>query len=435
MTAALALSSIVGMKTSGWLLVISLVAAIPQPSAADEVGAVAAWRGPAADFVKGPKGRITGGWWQGGAVGVGYFTGPGAQKLPLIEETSRTVAAAAGLPYVEIHRDDVVETEADPNSMLLYPDGTSRVCLLMMPGGQSAHTAHDVAGIDKGLVKRDYPAAVAAFEKARVLPRQAVATGMNYIGCCGGAYMGASGYTMPNTVVTGWCLWPGRLTGLGPDRKQPFPAVVFAETVAADHPLRAAGGERLENMYFNGGPLDFEAGVPHTEYIATYQGGAATELEGKQWLVAYLPADQPASGRVVLCSAHPEANHPDVFRAMQEYAIARPYAVPRNLVKGTKPLKGVSGDRQLQYYCVPAVAGKKMTVKLSSDEGRCSLFVRHDLPPLFEVNDGAATEAGVAEKMVEIKPTKKGDYYIGVYGDHDEVRGVPYTLSVKMAFK
>ena len=423
------------MNSSGCLLVICLWAAIPRPGAAEEDAVAAPWRGPAVDFVKGPKGQITGGWWQGGAVGVAHFTGPGAQKHPTIEKISRAVAAARGLPFVDINRDDVVESDADPNSALLYPDGTSRVCLLMMPGGQSANTVHDVAGIDKGLVKRDYSAAVAALEKARGLPRQAVATGMNYVGCCGGAYTGASGYTIPNTLVTGWCLWPGRLTGLGPEQKKPFPAVVFADTLAADHPLRAVGGERLEDMFFNGGPLDFEAGVPHTEYVATYEGGAATELEGKHWLVAYLPADQPASGRVVLCSAHPEANHPDVFRAMQEYAIARPYVVPRNLVKGTKPLKGVSGDRQLQYYCVPAVAGKKMTVTLSSDEGRCSLFVRHDLPPLFDVNDGAATEAGVAEKKVEIKPTKKGDYHIGVYGDHDDVRGVPYTLTVKMAVK
>lgn len=423
------------MKISPWLLIICLAAAALRPAVAEEAVTKNSWRGPATDFIKGPKGRITGNWWQGGAVGVAYFTGPGAQKLAVIENTCRAVAAARGLPYAEVHRNDVVETEADPNSSLLYPDGTSRVCLLMMPGGQSANTAYDVAGIDPGLVKRDYPAAVAALEKGRAMPRQAVATGMNYVGCCGGAFMGSSGYTMPNTLVTGWCLWPGRLTGLGPGHKKPSPAVVFSETVAADHPLRVAGGGRLEDMFFNGGPLDFEAGVPHTEYFATYQGGAATELEGKQWLVSYLPADQPASGRVVLCSGHPEANHTNVFRAMQEYAIARPYAVPRNLVKGTKPLKGVSGDRQLQYYCVPAVAGKKMTVKLSSDGGRCSLFVRHDLPPLFDVNDGAAIEAGVAEKTVEINPTKKGDYYIGVYGDHDDVRGAAYTLTVKMAVK
>jgi hypothetical protein len=417
-------------------LALLLVGVAWHGASAEEPAAVASgWRGPADAFVKDAKGRITGSWWQGGAVGVAHFTGPGAPNLPAVDKVCHAVAEAHGMPCVEIHRDDVVQSADDPNSALLYPDGTARVCLLMMPGGNAATTARDVAGTKEPKTVQEVPAAKAAYEVARTLPRQAVATGMNYVGVCGGAFLGASGYSIPDVFLTHWCLWPGQVPGGGPGRQQPFPDVVFADSVAADHPLRRASGDGLKQLFFNGGPLDFQKNVPHTEYFGVYRGGAMRELEGKEALLSYLPADKPTHGRIILCSGHPEMNHAEFLQAMQEYAIGHRYAVPRNLVKGTRPLKGVSGDKQLHYYCVPAAAGKRMIVTLSDARGCCSLFVRHDLPPTFDGNDGEATEPGVTEKTVEIAPTQKGDYYIGVYGDHDVVRGVDYTLTVKTKAK
>jgi hypothetical protein len=415
--------------------VLLLLATLPCYVRAADAEAGTKWQGPATDFVKGPKGALTGDWWQGGAVGVAHFTGPGALRVRSIETACRAVATARGMTCVDIGRDDVVATADDPNSALLYPDGAARVRLLMMPGGKSWLTTKDVAGIDDATIKKDFLGAVAAFERSRKLPQQAFAAGMNYVGCCGGAYVGASGYPIPNALLTTWCLWPGRISKGGPNLKEPFPDVEFADANPADHPLRVAGGTGLKNMFFNGGPQDFEKNVPDTEYFGAYKGGALTELEGSTVLIAHLPADKPANGRVVLCSGHPEVSHQEFFKAMLEYAIARPHVVPRNLVKGTKPVKAVSGDHQLHYWCVPAAAGKKMIVTLSDKEGQCSLFVRHDLPPLFDVNDGEAIEAGVADKQVEIESTKKGDYYIGVYGDHDVTAGVPYTLAVKFRTK
>lgn len=422
------------MVAREWGLALVCLAGFAGRVVADEAGVAPAWRGPAANFVKDSKGRITGSWWQGGAVGVAHFTGPGAQRVPAIEKVSQAVAEAHGMPYVEIDRDDVLETTDDPNSALLYPDGTARVCLLMMPGGNGAITAKDVAGTTFPKTHKEVEAAKAAFERGRSLPQQAVASGMNYVGVCGGAFLGTSGYSsIPNEVVSYWCLWPGKVTGGGPGRKQPYPDVEFADTLAGEHPLRVAAGDGLKGMFFNGGPLDFDRDVPHTEYVGIYRGNALTELEGKHALVSYLPADKPQSGRVVLCSGHPESHHREFLKAMQEYAVAHAYAVPRNLIKGTKPVKGVCGDRQLHYHCIPAATGKRMIVKLSAADGPCSLFVRHDLPPTFDVNDGEATAGDVTDKVVEIMPTKKGDYYIGVYGDHDVIRGVAYTLSVKFA--
>jgi len=417
--------------------VLVLLATLPGSvrGADAEAGGVTTWQGPATDFVKGPKGVITGDWWQGGAVGVGHFTGPGAQRVRSIEAACKSLAAACGMPFVDIDRDDVLATPDDPNSALLYPDGAPRVRLLMMPGGRSWLTTKDLAGVDEATIKKDFQGAAAAFERSGRLPRQAFEAGMNYVGCCGGAFVGASGSPIPNSMVTTWCLWPGKILKDGPGRKEPLPDVEFTDTVPADHPLRVAGGSGLKNFFYNGGPQNFEQGVPDTEYVGVYKGGALTEIEGSTVVVAYKPTGKPANGRVVLCSGHPEANNQDFFKAMLEYAIARPYPVPRTMVKGTKPMKGVSGDRQLHYWCVPAAAGKRMVVTLSDKEGKCSLFVRHDLPPLFDVNDGEATEGGVADKQVEIESTKKGDYYIGVYGDHDVTAGVPYTLAVKFRVK
>ena len=91
-------------------LALLLVGVAWHGASAEEVAAVASgWRGPADAFVKDAKGRITGSWWQGGAVGVAHFTGPGAPNLPAVDKVCHAVAEAHGMPCVEIHRDDVNE--------------------------------------------------------------------------------------------------------------------------------------------------------------------------------------------------------------------------------------------------------------------------------------------------------------------------------------
>ena len=133
-----------------------------------EAGGAKTWQGPATDFVKGPKGVISGDWWQGGAVGVAHFTGPGAQRVRSIEAACQAVAAACGMPFVDIDRDDVLPTADDPNSALLYPDGAPRVRLLMMPGGRSWLTTKDLAGVDEAMIKKDFQGAAAEIGRAHV---------------------------------------------------------------------------------------------------------------------------------------------------------------------------------------------------------------------------------------------------------------------------
>lgn len=385
------------------------------------------WDGPTKFTEK--DGVIEGDWWQGGALGAAYFTGPFASKMAQFETVGRKLADQWGMPYREIHAEDLRPSETDTNTLLLYPDGTARVRFFLMPGGNASKTMCDIAGIDTGAAAKNLP----LFVENRKAPKQAFATGMNYIGCCGGCCVATSGYTVPNSLCLHWELWPGKSKNIGPGQHPPFPNVVF-DPLLKNHPLyKATQDGTLKNMFFNGGPLALQSDITDTEYFGKYDGGEMPEIVGNWFCVAYRDSKNPQSGRLVITTGHPEVAHPQFLQAMADYACDHLYSVPKVMVELGNPLEAKSGDWQLQYYCVDAgEGGKKMTVTLTGLEDNCDIYVNHELPPTFKKCDTKSTQNGKTDEKALILKTQPGVYYIGVYGRHNLLNGAAYTLTVTM---
>ena len=269
-------------------------------------GAEDFWTGPQGDFRRLEDGRIVGPWWQGGGPAVVYFTGPHAQRHRSFVMVGEKIASDAGRVYLEIHKQHLLPSADDSNGILLYPDGTARVRLMLMPGGNSFLTMADLAGIsgtDVATVKAEREKLV----EARKIPQAAFSTGMSYVGACGGFFTADSGYDIPRALHSGWGLWPGKVANIGPSIRRPLPDVVF-DPAQSDHPLyKATDDGLLKGMYYNGGPVGPQSDIADTEYFGKYRGGAMAELEGDWFLVAYKPADNLLSGRCVISTGHPEA--------------------------------------------------------------------------------------------------------------------------------
>ena len=221
-----------------------------------------AWTGPETDFRE-VDGHIIGPWWQGGGPGALYFTGPHAQRHKSFEQVGRAVAEKTGRPYLEIHKEHLWPSDADANGVLVYPDGTARAQLFIMPGGNSFYNMCDIAGISE-LTPEKATAERQKFVEARKIPQAAFKTGMNYVGACGGFFTATSGYDVKGALYASWGLWPGKVKNIGPNKRTPFPDVVF-DPARAEHPLvKATNGGTLKNMYYNGGPLGVLGDVPDT---------------------------------------------------------------------------------------------------------------------------------------------------------------------------
>ena len=400
-------------------------AAVPAPPAPAEVQP---WTGPETDFRE-VDGHIVGPWWQGGGPGAVYFTGPQAQRHKTFVQVGETVAEKTGRPYVEIHKEQLLSSDADRNGILVYPDGTARVRLFLMPGGNSFFNMCDIAGISEPTGPKA-AAERAKFVEARKTPQAAFKTGMNYVASCGGFFTGTSGYDVKNALFTGWGLWPGKVKAIGPGMNRPFPDVVF-DPANARHPLyQATSGGVLKAMYFNGGPLGVPGNVPDTEYLGKYSGGNMPEVIGDWFLIAYRPKDNPLSGRCVMATGHPEVSHGDFLLAMALYALAHDYEVPRRTIEPGKPVEEISGDDQMQYYCLTVEARKKMTVTLTGMDENCDLYLRAALPPTFLKNDMKSANGKTADERLVVASTRSTTYFLGVHGKHAVLNGAKYTLTV-----
>ena len=117
---------------------------------------------------------------------------------------------------------------------------------------------------------------------------------------------------------------------------------------------------------------------------------------------------------------------------MARYAVARDYEVPRRLIVPGKPVQGVSGDGQVQYYCVTPKAGRKMTVKLTNLTENCDLYLRSDLPPKFTKNNAKSVSPGTAGESISVPATRAVTYFISVHGNHTRLNGAKYTLTVQV---
>lgn len=381
------------------------------------------WAGPERDF-RLVEGAVLGPWWQGGGLGVAYLTGEHAQKLAAFEELGTVLAKAMGRPYLEIHKQDLVPNVAAGKGALAYPDGTARVRLLIVPGGHATKNLAEIAGVEIG-AKADR----ARLEQARATPRSAFASGMNYLGVCAGSYTATSGNVDPRSLTFDWCLWPGKTSGIGPGMSKPFPDVVFDPSLQK-HPLwQATNKGVLTGMFFNGGPLDLQSDVPDTEYLGTYQGGNMPEIVGKHFAIAYRPAANPASGRLVISTGHPESGHREFLAAMARYALDHEYAVPRRELAPGTAATGLCGEDQVQYWTLAAPEGRKLTVRLTGLDGNCDLLLRRGLPPTFRKSDGKSVKKGTADEQVAVAATKAEDYWIAVCGRHLLPGGAAYTLT------
>jgi len=235
---------------------------------------------------------------------------------------------------------------------------------------------------------------------------------------------------VPNALCTGWALWPGKVKGIGPGARQPFPDVVFDPAEKKHLLFRATHGGRLRNMYFNGGPIGVQPDVPDTEYFGKYIGGAMNELLGDWFCIAYRPSDNGLCGRCVISTGHPEVAHKDFLMAMALYAVRHDYEVPSNEIQPGKPVEAISGDDQVQYYCINVDEGKKLVAKLTGMDENCDLYVRFGLPPTFNRNDARGVRTKKADETATVASTKAGDYFIGIHGKHTVLNGTKYTLTV-----
>jgi len=399
----------------------------PATSASGAAAKVAPWTGPVDDFHL-VDGHIMGPWWQGGGPGVVYFTGPNAQYHKSFVTVGQTVAAKMGREYLEIHKEHLQSSDADRNGILVYPDGTARVRLMIMPGGNSFFCMADVAGVSE-MTPEAAKNERAKFAEARKIPQAAFRTGMNYVGCCGGFFTATSGYDVPRALYTGWGLWPGKVKNIGPGKRTPFPDVVF-DAAQASHPLyKATQGGVLKGMYYNGGPIGVLPDIPDTEYFGKYQGGALTELAGDWFCVSYKAKDNLLGGRCVIATGHPEVGHVAFLQAMADYAVDHEYEVTVKPLESGKPVEAVAGDDQVQYYSLAVEAGRKLTVTLTGLDENCDLYLRAGLPPTFKKHDLKSTADKTADEKLVVAATKAGTYYFGVHGRHAVLNGAKYTLT------
>ena len=157
-----------------------------------------------------------------------------------------------------------------------------------------------------------------------------------------------------------------------------------------------------------------------------------TELAGDWFLVAYRPTADLLSGRCVIATGHPEVNHADFLLAMALYALAREYEVPRRPIEPGRPVAGVAGDDQMQYYCLTVQAGRKLTVTLTDLDANCDLYLRAGLPPTFSKNDLKSVDYDSADERVTVSSTRAATYFLGVHGNHNRLNGARYTLTVSV---
>jgi hypothetical protein len=302
------------------------------------------------------------------------------------------------------------------------------VQLFIMPGGNSAQTMAQVADLSDGSVET-MKKERRKFAEARKVPQAAFRSGMNYIGTCAGFFTAASGYDIKGTLHTGWGLWPGLVKNIGPGARRPMPDVDF-DPADSEHPLfKVTQDGTLREMYYNGGPIGAQSDVPDTEYFGKYRGGALTELADDWFCVAYRPKDNLLSGRLVITTGHPESRHVDFLMAMAVYALDHDYEVPRRTIEPAKPVEAVSGDDQMQYYCLTVEAGRRLTVTLTGLGENCDLYIRAGLPPTLKRSDAKATRNGKDDESITIADTKASEYFIGVHGRHSVLNGANYTLT------
>lgn len=405
------------------LLVLSATAGEAKPAAAGPRYLGPDWAGPERDF-RLVDGQVVGPWWQGGGLGVVYFTGPDAQKLGAFESLGQTLAKAMGRPYLEIHKEDLPPNVAAGKGAIAYPDGTARARLFIMPGGNGTKTCADIIGQPPGNTDPK------VWAEGRKVPQQAFATGMNYIGTCGGCFTACSGYDIARSVYHHWGLWPGKVTGIGPGQHPPFPDVVL-DPALAKHPLwQATDKGVLKSMFFNGGPLNLQSGVPDTEYIGTYVGGDMPQIVGSWFCIAYRPAGHTQSGRVVITTGHPESKHKEFLAAMAAYALDHEYLVPRRALTPGTPATGICGEDQVQYWTIAAPeAGKKLTVTLTGLDDNCDLLVRRGLPPSLRKSDAKSAKPKNADEKATLPSTRAEEYWVGVIGRHQRAAGANYTLT------
>lgn len=412
------------MRSAALLVIALALAAAERPAAASANPYLGGdWAGPERDF-RVVDGTVVGPWWQGGGLGVAYLTGEHAQKLAAFEELGRALAKTMGRPYLEIHKQDLMPNVAVGRGALAYPDGTARVRLLIVPGGHATKNLSEIAGVEIG-AKADR----ARLEACRATPQSAFRSGMNYLGVCAGSYTATSGHTDPRALCFDWQLWPGRFTGIGPGMSKPFPDVVL-DPALLKHPLwRATNKGVLSGMFFNGGPLGLEAGVADTEYLGTYRGGNMPEIVGASFAIAYRPAGQTSSGRLLISTGHPENGHRAFLEAMARYALDHEYAVPRRVLEPGAAVEGVCGEDQMQYWTVAAPEGRRLTVKLEGLGANCDLYVRRALPPTFTKSDAKSAKARLADEQAIISATRADDYWIGIAGRHADPAGAAYRLT------
>lgn len=414
--------------TTGLLALLAataLAADKPAPLPANRYAGME-WAGPERDF-RLVDGTVVGPWWQGGGLGVAYFTGQHAQKMGAFEELGKALAKTLGRPYLEIHKEDLPPNVSEGNGALAYPDGTARVRLLLVPGGHATKNICEIAGVEVGA-----GADRAKIAQCRKTPKEAFRTGMNYLGVCAGCYTATSGHPDPRALNFDWELWPGKFMDIGPGMNKPFPDVVV-DPALQKHPLwKATTNGTLKGMFFNGGPLDLQSDIPDTEYFGRYQGGNMPAIVGKWFCIAYRPAGLTPSGRLVITTGHPEAGHREFLTAMAQYALDHEYAVPRRTLKPDEAVTAVCGEDQLQYWSLAVPAGKKLVVTLASLTENCDLYVRCKLPPTLKKSDGKSAKARTADEQVTIAVTKEDEYWIGVLGRHLKPAGASYELKATL---
>ena len=386
------------------------------------------------NFEIGKVGIIETSWWRGGALGVAYYTGPYAQKLVGFELVGKVLASELDMPYLEIHREEFIGNKDDTNGVLLYPDGAARTRLLIFPGGVAALASSSLAGMELTEDKKSDIAFVKAavkknpkiYEIPRKIAKQAFNTGMNYVGSCGGFFIAASGwYKVPKFILTGFALWPGKVHFHNSGRGD------LVLDLKKDHVInQGVPGGKLVNLYFNGGPTFAETGIPGTEFLGTLKGIPVKDpkVQNNIGLMAYRNPDC-RGGRLVVCSGHPEVRHQQFLYKMARYAMAHKFRIPEKEIEKGKELKAIIGDKQFQIYRINIPKGTTaFSVEISGTKENVGLYLRNWNVPTLKKSDKHIEVKKEKTGRIEFANPPPGLYFIGVYGNHLNVKGSPYVL-------
>lgn len=358
-------------------------------------------------------------------------------------------------------RTDLAGDTTDLNGKLLYPDGSPRYLVVVMPGGNDKKFANSMSSRD-------------VIHNLREFYRN----GGSYTGSCAGMSYFEQGYfdiynmRQGSNVAGGGDgyqysitghkflfrnflrIWPYYSLNLHEVRS---PGIERNLALGGAHPMVDGLVDKSDSTgtYYNDGNSlikDWVHGMdPDTEYFATYRetytpsGQPDDVLEGKWAGIGWVDPENPQAGCLALNGWHPETSTRGYFeydRASVDYAAAHSESLrPRfkaTLIDGVPVvMSGDSekiGDRQYHYYAFHVPTGTtNVAVELSALSDDVDLYVSAGEFPTRTANDHSAEAADTSNRTVSMTSPATGLHVVGVRGESTvPLNGAVYTVTLTL---